>query len=182
MDLGKDQPTELSDFVTQLTNIQVVLRGYIYTMIPNVSDIRDVLQNTNLYLWEHRDDFEKGTNFKAWAFSVARYRCFEHRNKMKKEGLKVFDEQLINLIEDAQYDWDASKSERKHHALAVCLTKLKAKDKDLITARYSTKTPLNEYSQYDGRSPGSLRVVLNRLRTVLRQCIDKKLATGATKP
>ena len=66
MNQSKNEPAELSDFVTQLTNIQTMLRGYIYTLIPNISNISDVLQNTNLYLWEHREDFEAGTNFKAF--------------------------------------------------------------------------------------------------------------------
>lgn len=176
MSRSKHDILDLSEFVTLLTDHQALLRGYIRTLIPNASDIRDVVQNTNLFLWEHREDFEPGTSFKAWAFSVARFRSMDHRKKMKKEHCLVFDDKLIDLIAQVPDGLDIEASECQHWALDKCLSELKPKDQKLITARYTNRVPLEAYARHDGRSPGSLRVILNRLRLALRQCIDKKLA------
>jgi len=175
MSQGKHNPADLQEFVRLLTEHQAVLRGYIRSMIPNASDIWDVVQDTNLALWERREDFLIGTNFRAWAFAIARYRALEHRRKLQKEHKLVFDDQLVELLEQTPHDWETARLESKHRALEVCLGKLKPKDRDLISARYSG-TPLAEYSKRDGRSPGSLRVILNRLRQLLRRCIDAQLA------
>ena len=48
----KTKPEPLSEFITLLTEHQPVLRGYIRSLLPNASDIQDVLQNTNIVLWE----------------------------------------------------------------------------------------------------------------------------------
>lgn len=175
MSPDKHNPEDQQEFVRLLTEHQAVLRGYIRSMIPNASDIWDVAQNTNLALWERRGTFEHGTNFRAWAFTIARYRALEHRKKAQRDQGLMFDDQIMNLLDQTPHDWDAARLESKHRALEACLGKLKPKDRALITARYSSRTPLTEYSKHDGRSPGSLRVILNRLRNQLRGCIDAQL-------
>ncbi len=174
-----DQPptAELGEFVSLLTEHQALLRGYIRVLIPNASDVRDVLQNTNLALWEHREDFESGSNFKAWAFAVARYRALEHHRKMRRNHHLVFDDEVLDLLSQSANDaQDVAHLERKQLALDRCLDELKPEDRALVTSRYSETTTLEEYSRRDGRTPGSLRVALNRLRHTLRLCIESNLA------
>ncbi len=172
----KNDAAELSQFVGQLTDHQSMMRGYIRTLIPNASDIRDVLQNTNIVLWERRAEFKHGSNFKAWAFTIARYRALEHRKKMRKDNQLVFDDALLELLSSPDQS-TSEHQERKQIALVDCLSSLKKKDRDLIQARYFQNTTLEHYAKTDGRSYGSLRVILNRLRIALRQCIDTKIST-----
>lgn len=165
----------LTEFVRLLTDHQAAIRGYIRVLIPNEFDIRDVLQNTNLFLWEERDTFVAGSNFKAWAFAVARFRAMEHIKKLKQQNRLVFDSQLIELLDaDSHEPWSDS-MEREFNALEHCLQLLSTKDRALIDARYASRTPLAEYAARDGRSEASLRVILCRLRGILRGCIDKQL-------
>lgn len=168
---------DLAEFVRLLTEHQALMRGYIRTLIPNASDIKDVLQNTNIVLWERREDFKIGTNFRSWAFTVARYRALEHRKIIKRDHRLVFDEKLIDLLGNDEYKWDVAQLEEKHLALDHCLGKLNPKDRALVHARYSRAITLDHYSKSDGRSSGSLRVALNRIRGQLRLCIVKQLAT-----
>ncbi|MFC4992632.1 sigma-70 family RNA polymerase sigma factor [Rubritalea tangerina] len=175
---NSNDATELAQFVSQLTDHQSVIRGYIRTLIPNASDIRDVLQNTNIALWERRSEFKTGTNFKAWAFTIARYRALEHRRAMRKDKDLVFDDELIDLLSSPSTDFSAAQHERKQVALDSCLQQLKDKDRNLIHARYFQNANLEEYAKIDGRSYGSIRVILNRLRITLRNCVDAK--TSAT--
>lgn len=174
-----DKPTspELAEFVRLLTEHQAALRGYIRALIPSASDVGDVLQNTNLALWERRRDFVPGSNFKSWAFTLARYRALEHRRALRRDHRLVFDDELLDLLaKTAGHGFDADSLERKRLALNHCLKQLKSKDRALLASRYSGDCTLGEYSLADGRSPGSLRVILNRLRTILRRCVEDRLA------
>ena len=176
MDQSTQDKQELAQFVQLLTDHQAVIRGYLRTLIPNDSDIRDVQQNTNLALWERRDTFELSSNFKAWAFAIARFRAMEHHRKRKRENRLVFDLDLIELLA-AEYEERCPNSvDREYCALNHCLGLLDPKNRALIEARYTSRIPLAEYAVSDGRSEPSLRVILNRLRALLRDCMNEQLA------
>lgn len=176
---GPEEPAsaELAEFVRLLTEHQTMLRGYIRALIPSANDIGDVLQNTNLAIWERRKEFVPGSNFKAWAFTLARYRALEHRRALCRDHRLVFDVKLIDqLAKTTENSLDPERLNRKRLALNHCLNQLKSKDRALLASRYSGECTLEEYSLADGRSPGSLRVILNRLRTLLRRCIENRVA------
>lgn len=145
--------------------------------------MRDILQEVNIFLWENMDKFEVGTSFKAWASAVAYYKILDHRKKMKRNRFVVFDEELSKqLVEDMQNRAPAG-LEAKRNALQSCLGKLSAENRTLLEARYrSTRGELEALSAEIGRSRGSLRVTLVRLRSSLRQCIEAKLAMEGVKP
>ena len=144
--------------------------------MPQEADLRDVLQNTNLALWERRETFQPGTNFKAWCFAIARFRVMEHRKRLQREHKLMFSPELTDMLGEVWDRRDADSVEAELQALEACLEKLRDKDRSLIAARYETRTPLAEYAKTDGRSEPSLRVALNRLRTILRDCINAKLS------
>lgn len=172
----QSNPSDLAEFVRLLTDHQAVLRGYLRTLVPHEADLRDILQNTNLALWERRETFEPGTNFKAWSFAIARFRVLEYRKKLQREHKLAFSAGLIDMLGEAWEQRDADSVERELRALDECLGGLRTKDRALIAARYDSQTPLAEYAKTDGRSEPSLRVALNRLRTILRDCINAKLS------
>lgn len=155
-----------------------MLRSYISQLIPNASYVQDVLQITNVALWERREDFALGTNFKAWAMATARYRAMQHRQTMKRDQVLVFDDELIETL-DREFDDDPSQTEEMKIALEVCLGRLKPRDARLIDARYQQLIPLADYAKTDGRTEGSLRVTLNRLRALLKSCTDLQLSLAA---
>ncbi|PWG73383.1 RNA polymerase subunit sigma-24, partial [Enterococcus hirae] len=65
--------------VALLTEHQSALRLYVASLLPGESSTPDVAQQANATIWKKRDDFEIGTNFKAWAFSIARYEVLNFR-------------------------------------------------------------------------------------------------------
>ena len=71
-----------AEFVGQITRHQTALRAYIISLMPGMDGVSDVLQETNLVLWEKRGKYQPGTNFQAWACAIARYEVKTHRRKM----------------------------------------------------------------------------------------------------
>ena len=167
-----DQDTEI---VTLLTEHQSGLRLYIASLLPGESSVPDVTQQANATIWKKRDEFELGTNFKAWAFSIARYEVLNFRKKQARDARRLmFSDELEEIIA-AEMEHQVEDFGLRQGALQQCLGKLKPKDRELIRHRYFDGTPLKEYAAAIGRSPGGLKVTLHRLRNALRICIERQL-------
>ena len=167
-----------SAFVAQLTDIQMPLRLYVQSLLPGDAAAHDVVQQANATLWKKREDFTLGTNFKAWAFSVARYEVLNHRKQQARDSRLVFGEELEQILAEDLVERDDD-TERRHEALKGCLEKLRPQDRELLLHRYTaTAGTLNDFAERAGRSVGGLKVTLHRLRNALLGCIEKQL--GAT--
>lgn len=167
-----------SAFVAQLTDIQMPLRLYVQSLLPGDAAAHDVVQQANATLWKKREDFTLGTNFKAWAFSVARYEVLNHRKQQARDSRLVFGEELEQIFAEDLAERDDD-TERRHEALKGCLEKLRPQDRELLLHRYTaTAGTLNDFAERAGRSVGGLKVTLHRLRNALLGCIEKQL--GAT--
>ena len=166
------QPHDLSaEFVSLLTRHQPDLWSYIITLMPGDPDTADVLQKTNLVLWTKQRDFEPGSNFRAWAFAVARFEVLAHLKRNKREGIVLLDEELLERIAHEAPDALAP-SELRLAALERCLNKLRPQDRELLDHRYRTALGLEEFAARVGRSVSALSVTLHRLRGSLRKCVQ----------
>ena len=91
---------ELSDeFVLELTQAQQSLLSYIYRRVANRDQAQEVLQQTNLVLCRKADKFELGTNFNAWAVTMARYQILSHRRNVARDRL-VFTDEVFAVVDD----------------------------------------------------------------------------------
>ena len=163
-----------SAVVEQLTELQLVLRVYVQSLLPGDSSAHDVTQQANSTIWRKRGDFEIGTNFKAWAFSIARYEVLNYRKQQARSARLGFSMELNETIAE-EISTRSGELESRHDALQRCLESLKAKDRELLLHRYHSTATLQEFSHRTGRSVGGLKVTLHRLRSVLLNCISNRL-------
>lgn len=166
---------ETHHFVKLLTGHQAALRAFIVSLIPGSSDVQDVLQDTNVVLWEKMDDYQPGTNFNAWAFAIARNTVKAQLRKTKRNQSPALREDIIHAICDTWYQRAPETTSRKQLALDDCLKTLSGSEQDLISARYHSGDSLETYSKTIGRPTQSLRVSLFRIRAKLRECVKKRL-------
>ena len=160
----------LAAFVGLLTEHQLALRGYILSLMPGSSDVDDVLQETNIVLWEKRGKFELGTNFMAWASRVAFYEVMHHRDRMKKDRPLPFSDETVHLLAETLVPRDAKQP--RLTALEHCLGKLGEKHRELVMVRYTRGKSLIEHAERIGTTAESLRVTLHRIRQSLKRCIE----------
>ena len=59
------------EFIVRLVGCQNRLYAYVYSLMPNAEQARDVVQEANLIIWRKAAEFEAGTNFEAWACKIA---------------------------------------------------------------------------------------------------------------
>lgn len=161
-------------FVRELTEHQAALRAFVGYLMNGAADAADLVQEVNLLLWEKRAHYEPGTNFRAWAFTTARYVVLGHRRRLRKEGLLIFDPDLVESLAE---EWQAQpdEHERRLAALHCCLEKLSDPDLALLRARYSGHGKVERMADGAGRSGSGLRTRLFRLRAALKQCVRREL-------
>jgi len=174
-------PEEQKEFVALITRYQAALRGFIISLMPGVTGASDVLQETNLVLWEKRQGFEPGTNFRAWAFAIARLQVKVHLRKLRRRGNLLLPEKLLEELAE-ECAAEPEETEARMRALGECLGRLRDEDRALIEHRYASGAPLADFAVRIGRPVESLRVSLHRLRAALKKCIIDQLEAAGLQP
>lgn len=165
-------------FIHDLTDWQNRLFGYLVTLLGNLHDARDVLQETNLVIWQRMDTFTPGTDFGAWARKCAYFQAMAFLRD-RKRGPSLLGEELLAMIaEEREATPAADESERKL-ALRDCLGSLSDDQRALIKRRYQENIPLRQLAVDSGKSESAMKMTLLRIRELLHVCIDSKLKETA---
>ena len=166
------------EFVQLINNHQNIIRRFIISLLPGAPGVDDVIQNTNAVIWKKRADFQLGTNFRAWAMSVARFQAMSYQQQLRRSRWVTLDPDVAELLADDlnQSMEDESYHENRLQALRLCLNKLRERDRELIIQRYWHRTRLQDFAVISRRSVSSLKVTLFRLRNTLRKCLDLHFA------
>ena len=166
-----------ADTIRQISQHQAALLAYILTLHPDRSEAQDILQETNVVLWQKVAEFQVGTNFKAWAFRIAYLQTLAHLKRIKRGNWLGFSSELMETLAK-EAEPMLTDFEQRHAALRTCLEKLPASDREIVHAHYEGGQPLADVSISVGRSVGALKQVLFRVRRTLRSCIETCLAEG----
>ncbi len=171
------QSPDKSDLIRLISASQGALMGYILSLCRNRDDTQDILQETNVVLWERIDQFKRGTNFKAWAFRIAYLQTLAHLKRQKRGQKLRFSSELVELLA-VEAPPVLSDFEIRQAALRRCLEGLKADDAEILQGYYVERKSLAEIAAALHRSVGALKQVLLRLRRSLRSCIEHRLNGG----
>lgn len=160
-------------FVREITDRQSELYSYIYMLLGDLNDARDVLQETNLVLLRKMNDFEEGSNFKAWANRCAYFECLRFRRDRKRDR-HVFDNELLALLVD---DRDSVNDDEDALQLALrdCLVQLPERQRNLIDHRYRANLSIKQIAEQLGKKESAIKMSLKRIREVLQVCVESKL-------
>src|SRR5215218_3115437 len=157
-----------------MTRHQRQIFAYIYTLVPDRHDAEDLLQETSVVICEKFDEFKPGTDFVAWACQIAWWRVRYSRQKFARSKV-VFDDDLLESVAHTVATMREELDER-HEALASCLQKLPARDRELVLTRYEPGCGVAEAAERSGRSMDAAYKALNRLRKLLHDCVTNELA------
>ncbi|MEI6713339.1 MAG: sigma-70 family RNA polymerase sigma factor [Verrucomicrobiota bacterium] len=164
-------PTD-KEFIFQLTSWQSRLYGYLVTLLGSVHDAHDVLQETNLVLWQKIHEFEQGSDFGAWARRCAYFQARAFLRD-KKRDRHIFDADLLDVL--AEEPPDHAAPEDRELALRDCLSRLPEKQTELIQQRYMQGSSIAQMASRFGKKESALKMTLMRTREALLVCIESKL-------
>jgi RNA polymerase sigma-70 factor (ECF subfamily) len=168
-----------AQFVAAVTGAQRALHAFIFSLTHHTADAHDVLQETNVVLWRKAAEFAPGTNFQAWAFKVAEFQVLAHRRRQQRSRLQFDDELVEQLADERETAEDFAQHDARRVALAHCLEKLDAPQRQLIARRYEPEASVNDLAAERGVSPKALSATLRRIREALLACIERTIAREA---
>jgi len=164
------------EFSRLVTEAQQRLHAYIYSLLGNTASAWDVLQETNLVLWDKRDEFELGSNFLAWAHTVARFQVLAFLRDRKREPLSLLTPEVFEKMQaDVGPEFDGYEARLK--ALSVCLKELAPAAGNIVRLHYVERRSLVQVGEQLSMTANAVKQALFRARRTLESCIDSSLAT-----
>tara|TARA_R110002095_G_scaffold85086_4_gene73999 strand:- start:1616 stop:2140 length:525 start_codon:yes stop_codon:yes gene_type:complete len=163
-----------TEFLRDLTQYQDRLFAYILTMIGNIDDARDVLQDVNQCILKKVDKYNEGTSFLHWARKIA---YFEIQAYWRDKGRSRFhfDVELLEHISEEAVEVIDRYDERLS-ALRLCIEKLPSDKQKLLAQRYQKSLSIDDVAKTWKRSSKAIVMLLSRVRLQLFDCIQKRLA------
>ena len=171
-----DPPSSLNpeeDLAVQMASIQPRLYGFILKRLPDREQTLEVLQRTNLVLCRKVDEFEHGSSFAAFAFTIAKFQVMAWR-KSEGAGRLVFTDQVDQLL-DRSVDEEARSVDERIPLLRQCLEQLKEQDRTLIHRRYRDGEPIVEIAKKLTKTVDAVGMRLSRIRRQLSDCVRSRL-------
>lgn len=174
---AESHPDDL--FVLALSEVQPVLRGYIGNLLPHGGEVDDVLQETNLVLWQKRGEFDASRPFRPWACRFAYFQVLGHLKKATRSRDRSFDPEVLDAIAE-ETEKRADGFERRAEALRGCLEKLPDKHRTLLENRYRGGESVTTLAELAGKSADAISMTLFRVRRTLKDCIERNLVGGGS--
>ena len=166
----KDGKTQ---FVEALTGCQEALRGYCYAKVAAWADAEDVLQATNIKLWEKEEEWDRTRPFLPWALGVAHFTVLSHFRDRQRDRL-IFEEDVMEAME-IHLRSAAERTPDLILALRHCLGCMEDEPREILKAHYVAGWSIEEVSRSTGRSVSGVKSLLLRLRRTLALCVNKEL-------
>lgn len=163
------------EFARLVTDAQQRLYAYIYSLLGNSAAAWDVLQETNMVLWNKRDQFELGTNFRAWAHSIGRFQVMAFLRDRKREPLCLLTPEILEKLQEESAP-EFENYEARLKALSVCLQRLKPTVATMIKMHYEERRSLIQVGERFQMTVNAVKQSLFRARRNLQHCIEATMA------
>jgi RNA polymerase sigma-70 factor (ECF subfamily) len=167
----------MDEFVRLLAAHQRRVFVYIAGLVPTAADADEILQETNLVLWREFARFRPGSNFAAWACTVAMYQVLAWRKKRARDRRDRvdFSEAFLEAVAtEAASSADAL--EERSAALAGCIDRLPPAHREMLHQRYGEGRGVEDIAGSAGRTVEAVYRALSRIRATLHECVTRKLA------
>jgi RNA polymerase sigma-70 factor (ECF subfamily) len=165
---------EKSDFISLLMGNMNSIYTYIVIMVPHTAEADDIFQETATTLWEKFSDYEPGTDFRAWALAIARFKVLKYFDAQKNKKVLFSSDTLATLSERLA---GGEPDEREEiEILRRCVDKLEKRGRELIVMKYTRKISTKELATQLNRSVSGLYDTLSRIHASLVDCVRRNLA------
>jgi RNA polymerase sigma-70 factor (ECF subfamily) len=161
--------------VRLLSKHQEELFRYIFALLPHEADARDVLQETSVALLRKFEEYDPAKPFLAWAYRFAYLEVLKLRERNHRSSRQLSRDLLERLAREREQH--ESVLLERLQALEHCLEALPTRDQQLVRQRYQGQAGTDELLREFGTSRRTLFRELDRIRRLLFDCINRRLAS-----
>ena len=153
------------------------LLAYLRSLSGNAHTAEEMLQEIWLKLSQAIDEDKDIKDTEKWCRGVAR-NLMKHHWREKSKHSNLPDENLLDLIDRA---FEENQTHNDHFsnftdALRICLKNLPHKARELLDYKYKHNFKFEEIAQKLNENKNTLMMRASRLRTVLQDCIQKRVS------
>lgn len=151
---------------------QQIVLGYVPSIEPNFADAHDIVQEVFLTISRKARTWTAGTDFLAWACTVARYETLNFQRTRARREARL-DEDVVQLLH-ADGVPDEAGFQRRVAALQLCMGRLAPRARELVWMRYHGAQMPEQIAPTVGWTVNAVRVALTRARQFLRECLEQQ--------
>lgn len=163
-------------FTRHWTLASPMVADYIGSLVPNFHEAEDLLQNVAIVVLRKFDQYDQALPFAFWAMGIARYEILSKRREFSRRRV-LFTPELAEQAAELQQEMSAE-HEARQRALRDCLGAVGERATAVLRMRYEEALEPRDIADRLGMSSGAIRVMLSRLRGVLQECIQAKIAVA----
>ena len=152
------------------------LYAYILTLLAHRADADDILQEASLVMWDKFDEAAPPDDFAAWGCRIAYFKVLDFYKKGHRGKVRFSQALLERVAETAVEQAGTLQLDARRDALAGCVEKLGARDRDLLARRFQPGATTRSTSEQVGRSVEAVYKALARVRHALLECAQRSLA------
>lgn len=143
------------------------------SMLSGFHRTEDLAQQVFIKAFMALDTFDTQREFGPWIRTLARNEVKMEFRRMEREGrrLDIYQQQLLVGLADHEADSLQADQEAR---LARCVGELKSPIADALRWRYEKGEDFAVIGTRLSRSADAVRVMLNRARVLLRECIERQ--------
>lgn len=166
------QKDEYDAFEELVDRYKTRLVNVIYRMLNDQNEAEDLVQETFLRVWTHRQDYDFSYCLSTWIYTIALNLAKNELRKRRK--FKFFS--LLDMTEKGLELPDPKMGPSAlGHMLEGAISKLPGKYKEAFLLRDVEQLPYEEVAQILGVPLGTVKSRVNRARAVLKDELKPKL-------
>jgi RNA polymerase sigma-70 factor (ECF subfamily) len=149
---------------------------YVAALVPNLGDAEEIVQQTAVELWKRFDQYDAQQPFTPWAcrFAINIVKQWVAGQKRWQSLLEPgLAEELVKRREQLRPQFE----NRLRH-LDECMEKLPAQQRAIVEAYYFRRQSVDLIAAETRRSVDAVYKTLQRIRWMLRQCIEQAAQIG----
>ena len=158
------------------TQAQPTVRSFLFSVVYDPAAVDDLLQEVALTVVRRFDTFEPGTNFIAWAVTIARHKAMDY-HKTRARDRHVLGDAVLERLAGATVQVEPEIGPRRR-ALDICMDKLPERQRHLLALRYTDDATPSQIAKTEGMNKNTVAVTLHRTRLALRDCIEQQTSGG----
>jgi len=163
-----------TDWRDQVVAMIPALRAFAWSISRNGSDADDLVQDTLIKAWSHRDKFEAGTNLRAWLFTILRNTYYTAMVRRRREVRDEDDQHARSLTAAPTQEWGLTM-----RALQAALNQLPAEHREALILVGAAGLSYEEAAEICGCALGTIKSRVNRARNRLLKLMDLDEASDA---
>ena len=150
------------------------LRAFAWSLSHNSADADDLVQDTLIKAWTHRDKFEPGTNLRAWLFTILRNTYYTAAVRRRREVRDETGKYAATLSTGPTQDWSLAM-----RSLQTALAQLPNEHREALILVGAAGLTYEEAAEVCGCALGTIKSRVNRARARLLKIMDADEASDA---